>query len=69
MGWREGMSMTPEQVKIFRAMSPVDKLNMAARFSFASRNLKAASLRALRPGSSETDIQEKTRKCFLYAAD
>lgn len=61
--------MTAEQIKIFKAMSPADKLNLAASFYAASRDLKAASLRALRPGISEKEVQSKTREFFLYAAN
>jgi hypothetical protein len=60
--------MTSEQVKIFQAMSAVEKLKLAARFYLASLALKAASLGMLRPGSSEKEIQEKTKELFLYAA-
>jgi len=37
--------MTPEQVKIYRAMSPRDKLALAAQFNVAARDLKASGLR------------------------
>ncbi len=61
--------MTAEQIKIFKEMPPADKLQLAASFYFASRDLKAASLRALRPGLSEQEVQAKTREFFLYATN
>lgn len=59
--------MTEEQVKIYKAMPAIEKLNLAARFQIDSRALKAASLAMLRPDRSKKDIQEETKKLFLYA--
>ncbi len=59
--------MHPEQVRIFRAMSPERKLDLASALYFAARELKAAALRAGHPDWSEDQIQEKVREIFFYA--
>jgi len=41
--------MHPEQVKIYKAMSPARKLELAAEFYFAARHLKHQSLMAQHP--------------------
>lgn len=61
------MAMTPEQVKIYRAMSPARKLEIAAEFQFAARDLKAAVLRTQHPDWPEDKIRAKVREAFLYA--
>lgn len=60
--------MTPEQVNIYRHMSPARKLELAAEFNQSARALKSAALRAQHPDWSEEDIHRKVRECFLYAA-
>ena len=61
--------MTSEQVKIFRAMSPARKLNLAGQFHYAARKLKDRGLRALHPDWSNAQIEERVREIFLYAAN
>ena len=61
--------MTPEQVKIFRGMSPARKLELAAEFYFASRALKAHALRAQHPEWSNEEIDKRVKELFLYAGD
>jgi hypothetical protein len=61
--------MTPEQVRIYAAMPPAEKLRLAARFHAAARELKACALRAQHPGWTEATIQKKVRELFLYAAN
>jgi len=61
--------MTPEQIQIFRAMSPARKLQLAAQFYFASRALKAQALRAQHPEWSDEEIDKRVKELFLYAAD
>jgi hypothetical protein len=59
--------MSPEQVEIFRKMSPAKKLELAANFWFGARELKAAGLRSMHPDWSEEQIQQKVYELFLYA--
>lgn len=61
--------MTPEQIRIYKAMSPAEKLELIAKFNSAARELKAASLRMLHPEWPEKDVQEKVRELFLYASN
>ena len=61
--------MTSEQVKIFRAMSPARKLDLAGQFYHAARQLKARGLRAQHPEWSDERIEARVREIFLYAAN
>ena len=61
-------SMHPQQISIFRAMSPARKLELAADFHFAARHLKSQSLKALHPDWSNERVRRKVREMFLYAA-
>ena len=59
--------MTPEQIKIYREMSPAKKLALAAQFNAASRELKTCALRTQHPDWSEEEIRSRVRELFLYA--
>lgn len=59
--------MHPEQVRIFKAMSPARKLELAANFVFAARQLKKQSLRMQHPDWTNEQVERKTRELFLYA--
>jgi Flp pilus assembly protein CpaB len=61
--------VTPEQISIFKAMSPADKLRLAMRFYHDARNLKKRGLQHLHPDWSEHQVEDKVRELFLYAAD
>ena len=61
--------MTPEQVKIFRSMSPGRKLDLAAQFYHSARQLKTRGLRAQHPDWTEAKIEARVRDIFLYAAN
>ena len=61
--------VTPEQVKIFRAMSPARKLALAGQFHYAARQLKARGLRAQHPEWADSQIEARVREIFLYAAN
>ncbi len=56
------------QKRIYRAMSPGRKLELAAELNRAARELKAATLRSLFPDLTEAQIKEKVREAFLYAS-
>jgi hypothetical protein len=60
--------MTPEQVAIFKTMTPARKLELAAQFNAASRELKTCALRAQHPDWSEEQIRKRVRELFLYAS-
>jgi hypothetical protein len=57
----------PEQKRIYQAITPEQKLMIAANVYHSARTLKAAGLRDQHPDWSEKKIQEKVREIFLYA--
>ena len=59
--------MHPEQKRIFKSMTPEQKLNAALSLYHSARELKAAGLRIKYPNLDEEKIQEKLREIFLYA--
>ena len=61
--------MTPEQVSIFKAMSPARKLDLAGQFCQAARQLKARGLRAQHPDWPAAKIESRVREIFLYASN
>jgi hypothetical protein len=60
--------MHPEQIRIFRTMSPARKLELAAEFYLAARELKRQSLKAQHPDWTDERVQQEVRELFLYAA-
>ena len=61
--------MHPQQVAIFRAMSPAEKLRLAAEFNATAREFKRAALKQFHPDWTEEQIQTKLKGLFLYASD
>jgi len=59
--------MHPEQKRIFRSMTPEQKLQIAMRIYDSVKELKAAGLRAQNPDWTEEMIQKKLREIFMYA--
>jgi hypothetical protein len=59
--------MHVEQRRIFQAMAPEQKLNIALRLYYSAKELKAAGLRVQNPDWSEETIRENIREIFLYA--
>ncbi len=59
--------MHPEQKRIFKSMTPEQKLKIAQRLYFSAREFKAAGLRSHNPDWTEEKIQERLREIFLYA--
>lgn len=62
-------SLTKEEIAIYRAMSPRQKLALVERFYRDARTLKRAALKALRPQWSEEEIEKKLDEIFLNAAE
>ena len=60
--------MTPEEIRILRAMSPEQKLKAMEDMYWAARALKAAWLRSQHPNWSEEEIQREVRAIFMKAA-
>jgi hypothetical protein len=57
--------MTPEEIRILRAMTPAQKLEAAEEMYRAARDIKAAALRQQHPDWSEDEIRRKVREVFL----
>jgi len=57
----------PEQKRIYREMSPEQKLRIAGDLHRFARELKAAGLRAQHPNWPEDKIVEQVKEIFLYA--
>jgi hypothetical protein len=58
----------PEQKRIYKSMTPEQKLSIAFDLYHSARELKAASLRAQHPDWGEKQIQDMVREIFLYTA-
>lgn len=63
------MEMDWEQIRIFQALTPAQKLHAAWRLFESAQQLKAAALRAAHPDWTEAEIRAAVREAFLYAAD
>ena len=59
--------MHPEQKKVYLAMTPEQKLQVALDLYQSARELKAAGLRKQHPEWSTEQINQKVREIFLYA--
>jgi hypothetical protein len=59
--------MTPEEIRILRAMTPEQKLRAMERLYWTARFLKAAWLRHQHPDWSESDVQRRVRDIFMNA--
>ena len=59
--------MHPEQKRIYRAMTPTQKLKIALRLYYSAKELKEAGLRVQNPDWTEEMIKDKAREIFYYA--
>ncbi len=59
--------MHPEQIKIFKKMSPAKKLELAGDLYYSARELKTAAIRKHHPEWTEKEVVKKVREIFLYA--
>lgn len=59
--------MTPEEIRILRAMTPEQKLRAIDRLYWTARSLKAAWLRQQHPDWREDEIQREVRAIFMNA--
>ena len=57
----------PEQIKILRAMSGVERLQQAENLYWTARRLKLAGLRHQHPDWTEQRLEEEVRRIFLHA--
>jgi hypothetical protein len=61
------MSLHPEQIKIFKSMSPETKLKFAFQLYASAKALKVATLKQYNPNMSEEKLARKIAEIFLYA--
>jgi len=59
--------MTPEEIRILRAMTPAQKLDALAHLWHAARALKAAWLRHQHPAWGEDRVQREVREILRNA--
>jgi hypothetical protein len=57
---------TPEEIEIYRKMTPQKKLELAAQSHLAARRWKKAGLIALHPEWTESQLNQKVRELFLH---
>ena len=60
--------MSPEEIRILRALTPEQKLRAAEEMYRAALEIKAAALRARNPDWSEDAIRREVREIFMNAA-
>ncbi len=58
---------SPEQIAIFRRMTPEQRWRAANRLYWTARRHKAAYLRSLHPDWSEDRVDDEVRRIFLHA--
>jgi len=58
---------SPEQIAIFKAMTPEQRWQAAHDFYWTIRRHKAAFLRSQHPDWSEEQVQQEVRNIFLRA--
>ncbi len=56
---------SPEQIALYRAMSPAERWHQADRLYWMARRLRAAHERALHPDWTEERVQRHVREIFL----
>jgi hypothetical protein len=59
---------SPEQIAIYRAMTPAQRLQQSVDLYWGARRLREAYERSLHPDWTEEQVQERVRKIFLRAA-
>ncbi|MFT4589398.1 MAG: hypothetical protein ACI9VS_004251 [Candidatus Binatia bacterium] len=59
--------MDSVQREIFKRMTPLEKLNAAARLRSSAWDLKAAYLKSRHPDWTNEEIHEAVKRNFMYA--
>jgi len=57
-----------EQIAIYRAMTPAERLKQSYALYWTARKLRAAHERALHPDWSEAQVEAHVRRVFLRAS-
>ena len=63
------LNLTSQEIAIFRAMLPAQKLTLMTRMYFDARTLKKAGLKMQHPDWTNEQIEVKVREIFLYGTD
>ena len=58
---------SPEQIAIFRQMTPERRLSLAEQLYWTARELKASWLRARHPEWTEEKVSQEVTRLFLHA--
>ena len=56
---------TPEEIEIYRKMSPQKKLELIKKSYWDARRWKKAGLKAMHPEWTDAQLNEKVRELFL----
>jgi len=59
--------MHPEQTKIYRSMTPAQKLDVSMKLYQSAKAFKAAAIKEQHPDWNEEKIKKKVNEIFLYA--
>jgi len=62
------MTLHPEQIKIYRTLSPAEKLNLVDRLYYSARQLKVAAIQRQHPNWSKEKVNSEVTKIFLHAS-
>lgn len=60
------MDIHPQEIKIFRNMSPAQKLSLVERYYRDAKNLKRAAIKSLHPDWTDDKVEQTVKKIFLY---
>lgn len=61
------MPLHPEQIKIYKSLSPDEKLKLAEKLYSSAKSLKISAIRKQHPHWSEEKVAKKVMEIFLYA--
>ena len=59
--------LLPQQIAIYRRMTPEQRLRVAGELYRSSRALSAAGLRMRHPDWNDAQVEREVRRIFLYA--
>ena len=65
--WVEDDLPSPQQVEIYRRMSPGRRLEIAEQMYWAAREMKTAWLRSQHPGWTEEQVDREVTRLFSHA--
>lgn len=60
------LDVHPEEIKIFRNMTPAQKVALIERYYRDAKSLKRAALKSLHPDWTDDEVEQTVKKIFLY---